>query len=663
MYEKLFEPIHLGPTEIRNRIFNPPHGTTLGSRGLVSDELIAYHEARAKGGAGLIILEGMAFHPSFCFPSAYLNAGHDDIIPGLTKLKAACAAYDTAVFGQLFHAGRSVRSSHDGSRPQVYSASDTPDDRYRIVPVAMPIEVIFEIIESYASAGRRLVEAGLDGVEILASQGYLMGQFLNPAVNRRDDEFGGSLENRMRFLVETLAHTRRAIGSEKTLGVRITLDEQTGAGVVKEETVKICQVLEQDGHLDYFSVISGSSASHDGWIHVFPPMAIPPAYVADDAAMLKAKVTKPVLVAGRINQAQSAVEILNQGQADMVGLVRALIADPEFPNKVAQSRVDEIRACIGCNQACVGHRLSHHPISCIQNPITGRELEFRPHTDVTKQRVLVIGGGPGGMKAAATAAAQGHDVTLYEKEARLGGQVRLAEALPGRSEFGGVITNLSAELEKTAVEVCLSSTVNKRVLEKLDPDAIIISTGAVARLPEAEVDGTDVLTAWAVISGEAQVGQQVAIADWSSDWTGLGVAHMLALAGHQVHLFSGTSSCAEAIPPLVRDQWMGELYRLNVDTTCYARFFGAQDNTAFFQHTITGDAIVFEGVDTIVSCYPPQANNDAAWLADLSNGRDSPFVIKTIGDALAPRTVEEAVLEGFKAARTIGKLDGQFEGG
>ena len=654
MYDNLFAPIHLGPTEIRNRIFNPPHGTTLGSEGLVSDQLIAYHQARAKGGAGLIILEGMAFHPSFCFTSAYLNAGQDDIIPGLTKLKAACAEYDTAVFGQLFHAGRSVRSSHDGSRPRVYSASDTPDDRYRLVPVAMPAEVIWEVIDSYAAAAGRIIEAGLDGVEILASQGYLIGQFLNPGVNRREDEFGGSLENRMRILMESIARTRRAIGSEKTLGVRVTLDEKTGTGVEKEETLEICQALEKEGHLDYFSVISGSSASHDGWIHVFPPMAVPPAYVADDAAALKSRVTKPVLVAGRINQAQSASEILTEGKADMIGMARALIADPEFPNKTAQNRADEIRACIGCNQACVGHRLSHHPISCIQNPITGRELEFGPRTDVTKQRVLVIGGGPGGMKAAVTAAEHGHDVVLYEKEARLGGQVRLAEALPGRSEFGGVTTNLMAELERTSVEVQLSSTVNKNTLQDFGPDTVIISTGAVPRLPEAEVSGIDVLNAWSVIAGEATIGQHVAIADWSSDWTGLGVAQMLALAGHQVRLFSGTSSCGEAIPPLVRDQWMGELHRLNVDTTCYARFFGAQDKTVFFQHTITGDAIVFEDVDTIVSCYPPRANDDCAWLADFATSGGTPIQVKTIGDALAPRTVEEAVLEGFKVARAIG---------
>ena len=653
MYENLFEPINLGPSQIRNRIFNPPHGTTLGANGLVSDELIAYHEARARGGAGLIILEGMAFHPSFAFESAYLNAGRDDIIPGMTALARACRGQGTAVFGQLFHAGRSVRYSHDGSRPLVFSASDTPDDRYRVVPIPMPNDMVWEVIESYATAAARLAEAGLDGIEILASQGYLIGQFLNPITNRRDDEFGGSLENRMRVLSESIARTRRAIGSSKTLGIRITLDEKTQFGMEAGEAIKVCQALEHEGHLDYFSVISGSSASPDGWIHVFPPMAVPPAFVANDAAQLRSVVTKPVLVAGRINQAQAASQILSEGKADMIGMVRALIADPEFPNKAAANRSDDIRACIGCNQACVGHRLTHHAISCIQNPVTGRELEFRTRSTQLKRLVWVIGGGPGGMKAAVTAADQGHEVVLYEKQSKLGGQVNLAEKLPGRSEFGGVTTNLMNELNRSSVQVCLSSSANPEAFRTIGPDVVIVSTGAVPRLPDVEVTGTPFFSAWSVIAGEKPVGQNVVIADWSSDWSAMGVAHMLALSGYKVRIFSGASTCGESIPAIVRDQWFGELQSLNVELTCYARFFGAEDQTAFFQHTINGEAITCEDVDAIISCYPPRSNDDCEWVSDLNTPDTPPFQIKKIGDALAPRTVEEAVLEGLKAAWMI----------
>jgi len=653
MYENLLEPIKLGPTWIPNRIFNPPHGTTLGSEGIVTDNLIAYHEARAKGGVGLIILEGMAFHPSFEFESAYLNAGRDTIIPGLKKLSRSCREYGTSVFGQLFHAGRAVRYTHDGSKPLIYSPSDIPDDRYRVVPRPMPNEMIWEVIDSYANAAARLTEADLDGVEILASMGYLIAQFLNPATNRREDEFGGSFDNRLRFLRETVTQTRKAIGQEKALGIRITLDEKTETALDADEVIRICSALENDDDLDYFSVIAGSSSSPGSWIHVFPPMAIPHAYVADDAARLKNAVSKPVLVAGRINQPQTASEILSEHKADMIGMARALIADPDFVNKVIQNKSDDIRACIGCNQACVGHRLTHHAISCIQNPRTGREQLFQniQQSQPTKT-VMVIGGGPAGMKAAVTAAEHGHQVVLFEQQTRLGGQVNLAELLPGRAEFGGVTTNLVHELERNSVDVQLNSTVSSQTVNEFEPDAIIVATGAVTRLPEVEVNNVELVHAWSVIQSHKKIGQNVVIADWACDWTGLGIAHKLALEGHHVRLLSGASIAGESIPGIVRDQWIGELQGLNVELINFARFFGAQDRTAFFQHMINDEPIICDNVDTIVSCYAPQSSKECEWLFESIDKRKQPTLIK-VGDALMPRTVEEAVLDGFQAAWSL----------
>ena len=653
MYENLLEPIELGPAKIPNRIFNPPHGTTLGSEGVVTDNLIAYHGARARGGVGLIILEGMAFHPSFEFESAYLNAGRDTIIPGLKKLSRTCKEHGTLVFGQLFHAGRAVRYTHDGSKPLIYSPSDIPDDRYRVVPRPMPNEMVWEVIDSYAKAAVRLAEADLDGVEILASMGYLIAQFLNPATNRREDEFGGSFENRLRFLRETITQTRKAIGQEKALGIRITLDEKTDTALDADEVIRICNELEEDDDLDYFSVIAGSSSSPGSWIHVFPPMAIPHAYVANDAARLKKAVSKPVLVAGRINQPQTASEILSEHKADMIGMARALIADPEFVNKVIQNKSDQIRACIGCNQACVGHRLTHHAISCIQNPRTGREQFFQNfrRSNSTKA-VIVIGGGPGGMKAAVTAAEHGSQVVLFEQQAKLGGQVNLAELLPGRTEFGGVTTNLISELERNNVDVRLDSTVSRETVNEFEPDTIIVATGAVARLPEVEVNNVELVDAWSVIQRHKHIGQDVVIADWACDWTGLGIAHKLALEGHHVRLLSGASIAGESIPGIVRDQWIGELQGLNVELINFARFFGAQDRTAFFQHMINGEPIICDDVDTIVSCYAPQSSKECEWLFELTDMDKQPTLIK-IGDALMPRTVEEAILDGFQAAWSL----------
>jgi 2,4-dienoyl-CoA reductase-like NADH-dependent reductase (Old Yellow Enzyme family) len=649
MFENLLQPIALGPTLVRNRIFSPPHGTTLGHQGVVTDDLIAYHLARARGGVGLVIMESMTVHPSYGFEDAFLYAGSDRIIDGLNRLAMSCRAEGTPVFGQLFHAGRGVRLSHDGSRPLSYSASDVPDERYRVVPVPMPTAMVWELVESYVDAAGRLADAGLDGVEILASMGYLIAQFLNSATNRREDEFGGSLENRTRFLREILAGCRSRIGADKTLGVRITLDEKTEAGQAADEIIEVCRVLEADGHVDYFSVISGSSSSPHGWIHVFPPMSVEHGFVADDAARLKRVVDRPVLVAGRINQPQLAAQVIDSGKADMIGMARALIADPEFVVKMSAGRADDIRACIGCNQACVGHRLAHFPVSCIQNPLSGREHslgEARPAAE--SKNILVIGAGPAGMKAAVVAAQRGHRVQLHERSSRAGGQVCLAEALPGRAEFGGVTTNLQRELERSGVQLFLNSELDAEAINGIRPDHVVLATGAVTRMPEVEVEGTDLIDAWSVIRGEARPGKNVVIADWSCDWSGLGVAEKLAREGHYVRLMSGGSVAGESIQGIVRDHWIGILHGLGVEMTAYARFYGALDGSAYFQHMTGGEAIICEQVDTIVSCYAPQSDCESDWIEAIEG-----ITVTRVGDALCPRTVEEAVLEGFNAAMSL----------
>ncbi|MEM7562649.1 MAG: FAD-dependent oxidoreductase [Pseudomonadota bacterium] len=649
MFESLFQPLDLGPTQVRNRIFNPPHGTTLGHQGVVTDDLIAYHETRARGGVGLIVMESMTIHPSYGFEEAFLYAGSERIVEGLNRLGDRCRDLGTPVFGQLFHAGRAVRLSHDGSRPLAYSASDVPDERYRVVPVPMPNEMVWEIIQSYIDAAGNLADANLDGVEILASMGYLIAQFLNPYTNRREDEFGGSFENRMRLLREVIKGTRARIGPNRTLGIRVTLDEKAENAFSAEDMIAVCQALDADGQLDYFSVISGSTGSPSGWIHVFPPMAVEPGFVADDAARLKQAISKPVLVAGRINQPQLAAGIFDQGKADMIGMARALIADPEFVNKMKSDQIDDIRACVGCNQACVGHRLAHFPVSCIQHPYSGREFHLpriAPAAEIKK--VVVIGGGPAGMKAAVTAAERGHRVQLHEKAELLGGQVRLAEALPGRAEFGGVSSNLQQELKRTQVEIVLNSDLDEADFLALEPDYVIVANGAHSRLPEVEVDGIEMTDAWSIIKGNVKPGKNVAIADWSCDWSGLGVAEKLAREGHYVRLFSGGSVAGESIQGIVRDQWIGVLHQLGVEMTVFARLFGAQDSVVYFQHMTSGEAIICEQVDTLVTCYAPQSNREFDWLDNLSG-----FQVTRIGDAIAPRTVEEAVLEGLKAGLEI----------
>ena len=649
-FSRLFSPIEIGGLELRNRLFNPPHGTSLGRNGLAGEELIAYHEARARGGVGLIVLEGMCLHVTHAFTSGYLLATSDAIIPGFRTLAKRCHAHGAKIFGQLFHAGRAIRMSHDGSRPRVYSASDTPDERYRVVPIAMSKALIDDIVAGYAAAARRLEEAGLDGIEILASMGYLICQFLNPRINKRTDAYGGTFENRLRLLREVIAAIRSATGRQMVLGIRISGDEMAEDGLTASEILEVVAAIDSDGAIDYVSVIAGSSATPAGWIHVFPPMAVPHGYVAPQAATIRQRIAKPVLVAGRINQPQMAEAILEAGQADMVGMARALIADPELPNKARTGCIDDIRACIGCNQACVGHRLALHGISCIQNPVTGRESRFGTLEIAEKPReVLVIGGGPAGMKAAVTAAQRGHRVTLWERERRLGGQVLMAQALPGRAEFGGVVTNLLREIETTGVTVRTGVEATGKNVAAAKPGAVVIATGAKPRpLANGHDSGAHVVHAWSVLRGEANVGSRVVIADWGCDWVGLGLAEKLARDGCHVRLLSGGAVPGEAIQAIVRDQWIGELHKLGVQMIPFASYFDADGNTAYFRHMTSGEPIVCEDVDTVVLNQALAADNA---LEDVLAGIAETVV--TVGDAAQPRTVEEAVLEGFRAALDI----------
>ena len=650
-FPHLFAPLALGAHTVPNRLFFPPHGTSLPERGQVGERMVAYHAARAAGGVGMIVIEGMSMHESFDVESGYVLAGRPGVVPGFARLADAVHAHGTKLLGQLFHPGAAMRTTHDGSRRPVFSASDVPFERYGLIPVPASRALLAELTEAYARAAGHMRQGGFDGVEILASMGYLIAQFLNPRTNRRQDDYGGNLENRMRFLVEVLAACRAAMGPGMILGVRISDGDPTPGAMESNEVLEVCRALEATGLVDYFSIIGGNTATTRGWIAVSPHMAVPQGHVAPQAGVLKAHLKTPVLVAGRVNQAQTAERVIAEGQADMVGMVRGLIADPLFPQKAREGRPDDIRACIACNQACVGHRLQYHVVSCIQHPETGRELEadhVKTRTDAPR-RVAVIGGGPAGMKAAAVAAERGHDVTLYESSARLGGQALLAQALPGREEFGGIVTNLTREMELAGVRIKRNRTMSRSDIVGLGVDAVIVATGGLPRWPEMEGgEGSHIVDAWAVIRGEANVGGSVLIADWKNDWVGLGLAEKLARDGCRVRLAFTANAPGMNLVDGVRDHWVAALQKLGVAMIPYARLFGADGDTVYLQHTVTDDPIVCEEVETLVLSQGTVPDPGLAHALEDWQGE-----VHLIGDALSPRTCEEAVLEGLRAAMRL----------
>ncbi|MFM8701816.1 MAG: FAD-dependent oxidoreductase, partial [Hyphomicrobiales bacterium] len=428
--------------------------------------------------------------------------------------------------------------------------------------------------------------------------------------------------------------------------VRISGEEKDVEAIDVAEVLEVCRMLDKAGSVDYFHVIAGTSASLSGAIHIVPPMYLETGYIAPLAATVKGIVSKPVFVTGRINQPQIAEEILAGGQADMCGMTRAMISDPDMPRKALEGRSDDIRACIGCNQACIGHFHKGYPISCIQFPETGRELTLAARKTPTKckKRVLIAGGGPAGMKAASVLASRGHRVTLYEAVSQLGGQVLLAQLLPGRAEFGGIVTNLSREMEISGVEVKLNTLVTHSLIEAEAPDVVIIATGGKPRRPNIEGgDAAHIVDAWQVLRGEVNVGTNVVIADWRADWIGMGIAEKLARDGCRVRLCVDAVAAGETLPFYVRDVIVGRLYSLGVEIIPYAHLFGADENSVYFHHSASGEPMILESVDTLVLT---QGNERVNELEEIFS--PITYQIYTIGDAFSPRTAEEAVFDGLK---------------
>lgn len=648
VFPNLFQPLQIRGVRLKNRIMSTGHDTTLPTDGLVNEALVAYHEARARGGVGLIVSQVAGVHETARYTSHMLMATEDACIEGYRRLAEACHGHGCVVFSQLFHPGREIMEGGDGLLTVAYAPSVSPNERFRVMPRQLDQRMIDEIVAGYGEAARRMHEAGLDGVEFVASHGYLPAQFFNPRVNRRTDGYGGSPEGRLRFASEALKAIRASTSEDFVVGMRISASERDEHGLTMDEALDICRALEP--LLDYVNVTAGTSASAGGAVHIVPPMAYRSAYLAPDAARFRKALGIPVFVAGRINQPHEAEAVLAEGAADVCGMTRALICDPDMPVKADRGRTDDIRACIACNQACIGHFHRGYPISCIQHPETGREIRFGTLTPAARpKKVMVIGGGPAGMKAAAVAAARGHQVALYEAANQLGGQALLAQQLPRRSEFGGIVTNLSRELELAQVRVVKGVRVDEALLTAENPDAVVIATGAKPFVPEIEEDGSiQIVDAWQVIRKEVKTGTRVVVADWRCDWIGPGIAEMLTNDGCSVQLAVNGTHPGELLPLYVRDNIAAELHRGGIGVTPYARLFGCDSGIVYMQHTTSEQPILFENIDTLVLCLGHEPVDELSATL-IGQGRE----VHIIGDSMAPRTAEEAVYEGLKVGAAL----------
>lgn len=646
--EHLFSPIKIRNLTVKNRIMSTGHDTTMPTEGIINERLLAYQRARAEGGAGLIVLQVSGVHESARYTTHLLMATEPNCVDGYRKMADMCHEHGTTIFAQIFHPGREIMEAGEGLLAVAYSASAVPNERFHVMPKPLNQRMIDEISAGYVQAARYMHEAGIDGVEFVASHGYLPAQFMSTQVNLREDQYGGSLENRLRFSVDILKAIRAATSDDFVIGMRISADELDGGGLDADEVLAICQALEP--HLDYVNLTLGTSASLGGAVHIAPPMAFRAGYIAEQTKVFKDTLNIPVLIAGRINQPQDADLIIKNGQADMCGMTRALICDPKMPNKAQNNQLDDIRACIACNQACIGHFHKGQPISCIQHPQTGREQQYGDlQAAAAPKKVMVIGGGPAGMNAALIAAQRGHRVSLYESGKQLGGQALLAQNLSRRAEFGGLITNLLQAMSKQDINIQLNTRVDLAMVQTEAADVVVLATGATPYAQPIEADDSIVkMNAWQYLQGTAPQGKSVLITDWRCDWVAPGIAELLVKQGFDVSIAINGLCLGETLPLYVRDELTATAQRLGIKLLPNARLYGYDNGTVYLQHNTSAEALELEGIDTIIACDGQIALDE---LGDAIE--DLGMVLHRIGDCNTPRTAEEAMYEGLKVAAMI----------
>ena len=550
MYDHIFQPIDVGPMTIPNRIVRSAHSTALPLK-----RLIAYHEARAVGGVGMSTLEATGVHLSSPAMRSIIPLHEDTVVPFYQELTDALRPHGMKMLQQIYHPG-SARAPGKGTT-QV-SASAIPNPLVGGTPIEMTIPMIDEMIEAFAKAAKRCRDGGLDGVDIHASSGYLIEQFLSPANNIRSDKYGGSLTNRMRFLMEIIEAIRDEVDHDICIGIRLPNEEYIPGGLTAEDNAEIARIVEP--HVDYNSLHMGS---YWRFHKLLSPMDDPLGHEMPANEPIIKQLTKPTIVVGRIMTLDHAESIVESGQADMVSMVRALIADPGLVNKAKQGNSELIRPCIGSNFGCVGQIMSTGKLGCVVNVAAAQETEvsFEPEgISRTPEKILVVGGGPAGLEAARTAAIRGHDVHLHEATKQLGGQVAIAASAPHRSDLGAITSWLAAEMERLEINVTMNSLVDPEVIASLNPDRIIVATGSTPRkdgfqlaTPISPLTGFDqkhVYTSWDVFGygGRANFDSPAIVFDDTGTFEAISVADKLLEQGIKVTMVSRYESLGASLP-------------------------------------------------------------------------------------------------------------------
>jgi 2,4-dienoyl-CoA reductase-like NADH-dependent reductase (Old Yellow Enzyme family)/thioredoxin reductase len=649
-FPHLFSPVTIAGCEIRNRVGISAHfAGWWADDGLPTEDFAAYVEERAKGGIGLFVVGATAVR--YDGGPTWLQNLDERIIPGYRMLAEAAQRHGTRLFAQLIH-----RGDHPlPGAPVIAPAPRTealPPTRRMPVPPPRSIEDLRDIIQCFAQAASRAQEGGADGVEVHSHESFLHAQLLSPIWSRREDEFGGSLENRMRFLVETLQAIRAAVGPGYPLGVRLKADDMAAGGMGPEDYQEAVRRLEALGLVDYLSVTGGDGALHHG------PFPRPDGEWLALAGALRAGTRLPLMHAGRITTPEMAEQAVAEGRLDLALLTKAHIADPHFTLKAFDGRLDEIRYCTRCLQSCIGKM---EQMTCIYNPVTSREREWAElEPAARKKRVVVVGAGPAGMEAALTASQRGHEVIVLEQSGQVGGQVRYASRSPLRAMFGRIWEFYERQARRGLFEVRLNTTAALDTVLALHPDAVLIASGSVPRravipaapevsaLPLIDAAERDVLTVHEALDGAADGAKRVVVADREGGMRALVAADYLSERGAAVDFVTPFPTLC----PGVNAMTLEELHRWLRERG--VRFSPAEDAAAWsgddllLRNAFTAAERRLEQVDAVVVADGSESVND---LGLALRGRVEE--IHVIGDANLPKGVEEATYQGGRLGRLL----------
>jgi len=650
-YDSIFQPLTIGNVTVPNRIARAAHNVGLPWVDQ-SDDLIAYHEARAKGEVGLTILGIAGVHR--LSPTA-IPIMSDAVVDGYRRLADRIRPHGMKLFQQLWHSGPARFFPPD----QPWSASATPNPLTGVLPRPMTKAMIDEVVEGFAAAARRVKEGGLDGVEIHGAHGYLIGQFLSPATNHREDAYGGSPENRTRFLREIIAAVRAEVGDDFAVGLRLSSDEQVDDGLTARDTLAIAQSVEPT--IDFLDL---SFSGYYRFQQMFANMDSELGYELPASEVVTRGVSIPTIVTGRIMTLDDAERVVATGVADMVSMVRSLIADPELVKKTREGRVAQVRPCVGVNQGCLGKYFTAGRMSCSVNPLVTQEsTRTMDPSDLvaTPKNVMVVGGGPAGLEAARTLALRGHHVELHEMNRGLGGQISIAMSAPHRADIGAITAWLADEAARLGVTVKLNSLVDPDVILAAAPDEVVIATGATPRedgfqtqAPARRLAGVHlphVTTSWKTLGfgGRATIGRSALVYDDTGAYDAISVAEKLVAEGVRVTFASRHEKIGAGVDhtPSTVHAALERLFAAGTEFVPLATMTEiTQDKVAL--SLMGGHGTRTVAADTVVIVGYQSPNREIA--DELA---DAPFPVHVIGDATGTHTLLDAIQQATLLARTI----------